>query len=165
MRNLGLGNMNIFEIGTTKNKGSRKKVPATKRVFQYFDELEKLLISNGYRKKSLDLDNETMVMVDRNGNLMDEHAFGVNMVRYLQRNGDSKRFTLGMPRHFYQDQLDILGAGETDIEKAVGHVINSVAERNYKVNQEYIKRLLPYVEELGDLLENALVALEASGTI
>ena len=83
MRNLGLGNMNIFEIGTTKNKGSRKKVPATIRVFQYFDELEKLLISNGYRKKSLDLDNETMVMVDRNGNLMDEHAFGVNMVRYL----------------------------------------------------------------------------------
>ena len=63
---------------------------------------------------------------------------------------------------------NILGAGETDIEKAVGHVINSVAERNYKVNQEYIKRLLPYVEQLGDLLENALVtleALEASETI
>ena len=167
-KNKATGNGRIFKIGTTKNKGTRRKVPATKRVFQYFDELEKLLISNGYRKKSLDLDNETMVMVDRNGNLMDEHAFGVNMVRYLQRNGDSKRFTLGMPRHFYQDQLDILGAGETDIEKAVGHVINSVAERNYKVNQEYIKRLLPYVEQLGDLLENALVtleALEASETI
>ena len=63
---------------------------------------------------------------------------------------------------------NILGAGETDIEKAVGHVIDSVAERNYKVNQEYIRRLLPYVEQLGDLLENALVtleALEASETI
>ena len=52
MRNLRLGNMNIFEIGTTKNKGSRKKVPATIRVFQYFDELEKLLISNECKKIS-----------------------------------------------------------------------------------------------------------------
>lgn len=70
-----------------------------------------------------------------------------------------------MPRHFYQDQLDILGAKETDIEKAVGHVIDSVAERNCKINQEYIKRLSPYVEELGDLLENTLVTLEASETV
>lgn len=96
-----------------------------------------------------------MIIVDRNGNLINEHAFGVNMVRYLQRNGDCKRFTLGMPRHFYQDQLDILGANVNDVEKAVGHVIDTVAERHYKVNEQYLKRLLPYIEQLGTMLENA----------
>ena len=60
-----------------------------------------------------------------------------------------------MPRHFYQDQLDILGANVNDVEKAVGHVIDTVAERHYKVNEQYLKRLLPYIEQLGTMLENA----------
>lgn len=110
-----------FDVGTTKNKGSRRKVPATARVFHYINELEKFLVEDGSRKKSIPAGNENMIIVDRNGNLIDEHAFGVNMVRYLQRNGDCKRFTLGMPRHFYQDQLDILGANVNDVEKAVGN--------------------------------------------
>ncbi len=144
-----------FDIGTTKNKGSRRKVPATARVFHYINELEKFLVEDGSRKKSIPAGNENMIIVDRNGNLIDEHAFGVNIVRYLQRNGDCKRFTLGMPRHFYQDQLDILGANVNDVEKAVGHVIDTVAERHYKVNEEYIRRLTPYIEQLGTMLENA----------
>ena len=80
------------------------------------------------------------------------------MVRYMQRNGDCKRFTLGMPRHFYQDQLDILGANVNDVEKAVGHVINTVAEKSYKVNQQYLKRLIPYIEELENLLDDSDMA-------
>ena len=143
-----------FDIGTTKNKGSRRKVPATSRLFHYFDELERLMAEDGSRKKSVAMGNENMVIVDRNGNIIDEHAFGVNLVRYLQRNGDCKKFTLGMPRHFYQDQLDILGANMNDVEKAVGHVIDTVAERHYKVNEEYIRRLAPYIEQLGAILEN-----------
>ena len=83
---------------------------------------------------------------------------GVNMVRYMQRNGNCKRFTLGMPRHFYQDQLDILGANVNDVEKAVGHMIDTVAEKSYKVNQQYLKRLLPYIEELGHLLDDSGMA-------
>lgn len=113
------------------------------------------MIQDGSRKKSIETGNENMVMVDRNGNIVDEHAFGANMIRYLQRNGDCKKFTLGMPRHFYQDQLDILGVNINDVEKAVGHVIDTVAERHYKVNEEYIKRLAPYIDQLGALLENA----------
>ncbi len=148
-------NGRIFDIGTTKNKGSRRKVPATPTIFHYFDELEKLLQKDGSRKKSIAKGNEEFIIVDRNGNIVDEHAFGVNMVRYLQRNGDCKRFTLGMPRHFYQDQLDILGADVNDVEKAVGHVIETVAEKHYKVNEEYIRRLAPYIEQLGTMLENA----------
>ena len=100
--------------------------------------------------------NENFIIVDKNGNIIDEHAFGINMVRYLQRNGNYKKFTLGMPRHFYQDQLDILEANINDVEKADGHVINTVSERHYKVNEQYLKRLLPYVEELGIMLENAV---------
>lgn len=146
----------IFNIGTTKNKGSRRKIPVTPVIFYYFDELEKLLKNNGSRKKSISMGNGEFVIVDRNGNLIDEHAFGVNMVRYLQRNGDCKRFTLGMPRHFYQDQLDILGANVNDVEKSVGHAIDSVAEKHYKVNEQYLKRLLPYVEQLGTMLEKAV---------
>ena len=142
-------NGRIFDVGTTKNRGSRRKVPATPAIFHYFDELEKLLKKDGSRKKSVAKGNEDFIIVDRNGNIVDEHAFGVNMVRYLQRNGDCKRFTLGMPRHFYQDQLDILGANVNDVEKAVGHVIETVAEKHYKVNEQYLKRLLPYVEQLG----------------
>ena len=42
------------------------------------------------------------------------------------------------------------------MEKAVGHVINTVSKRHYKVNEQYLKRLLPYVEELGIMLENAV---------
>ncbi len=148
-------NGRAFDIGTTKNKGSRQKVPATSIIFSYFDELERLMIQDGSRKKSIETGNENMVMVDRNGNIVDEHAFGANMIRYLQRNGDCKKFTLGMPRHFYQDQLDILGVNINDVEKAVGHVIDTVAERHYKVNEEYIKRLAPYIDQLGALLENA----------
>lgn len=145
-----------FDVGTTKNRGSRRKVPATERVFHYINELEKFLVADGSRKKSIPAGNENMIIVDRNGNLIDEHAFGVNMVRYLQRNGDCKRFTLGMPRHFYQDQLDILGANVNDVEKAVGHVIETVAEKHYKVNEQYLKRLLPYIDQLGTILENAV---------
>jgi len=114
------------------------------------------MMKDGSRKKSIAMGNETMVIVDKNGNIIDEHAFGINMVRYLQRNGNCKKFTLGMPRHFYQDQLDILEANINDVEKAVGHVINTVSERHYKVNEQYLKRLLPYVEELGIMLENAV---------
>ncbi len=130
-------------------------MPATPTIFHYFDELEKLLQNNGSRKKSVSIGNGEFIIVDRNGNIVDEHAFGVNIVRYLQNKGDCKRFTLGMPRHFYQDQLDILGANVNDVEKAVGHAIETVAEKHYKVNEQYIKRLLPYVEQLGTMLENA----------
>ena len=151
-----MGNNRLYGIGTTKNKGSRRKVPATPVIFHYFDELEKLLQDDGSRKKSVSMGNENFIIVDKNGNIIDEHAFGINMVRYLQRNGNCKKFTLGMPRHFYQDQLDILGANINEMEKAVGHVINTVSERHYKVNEQYLKRLLPYVEELGIMLENAV---------
>ena len=153
-QNTKIGNNRLYGIGTTKNKGSRRKVPATPLLFHYFDELESLMMKDGSRKKSIAMGNETMVIVDKNGNIIDEHAFGINMVRYLQRNGNCKKFTLGMPRHFYQDQLDILGANINDVEKAVGHVINTVSERHYKVNEQYLKRLLPYVEDLGVMLEN-----------
>ena len=129
---------------------------AIEELFHYFDELEKLLQDDGSRKKSVSMGNENFIIVDKNGNIIDEHAFGINMVRYLQRNGNCKKFTLGMPRHFYQDQLDILEANINDVEKAVGHVINTVSERHYKVNEQYLKRLLPYVEELGIMLENAV---------
>ncbi len=41
-----------------------------------------------------------------------------------------------------------------DVEKAVGHVIDTVAERHYKINKKYIRRLAPYIEQLGAILEN-----------
>ena len=36
----------------------------------------------------------------------------------------------------------------------MGHVIDTVAEKSYKVNQQYLKRLIPYTEELENLLDD-----------
>jgi len=144
-----------FEIGTTKNKYSIRKVPATREVFQFFDKLEKLMKSTGCRQKSYEHGNENMVIVDKNGNLMDVHSFGENLNRYIQRKAPGKKFTLNMPRHCYQDYLDMLGAKDSDVEKAVGHTLGKVSERYYKVNDAYLTRLIPYLDEMGKNIESA----------
>lgn len=145
----------MFGIGTTKNRTSIRKVPAIPKVFEYFDELENLLKSSGSRLAAIEKGNGNKVLVDRNGNIVDEHSFGTNMSRYLKRRGAARNVTLGMPRHCYQDYLDELGANDKDVEKAVGHTIPSVSERNYKVRALYLKRLLPYLERMEKELEAA----------
>lgn len=153
-------NDRYYDIGTTKNKGSRRKVPAIPEVFKYFDELEKLMIESGLRKKSMKKGNGNMVIVDKNGDIVNVHYFGVNLVKCIKENSPNKivktKLTLNMPRHCYQDYLDELGAKDTDVEKAVGHVIDKTNERFYKTQPIYINRLRPYLETMALEIEKAL---------
>lgn len=144
-----------FGKGTTKNKFSRRKVPAIPVVFKYFEELEKTIGKEGGRKKALENGNGNMVFVDRNGNIANVHTFGVNMDRYIQRHMTGVKLTLNMPRHCYQDYLDKLKAKDSDVEKAVGHVLNQVSERYYKAGEYYIERLLPYIQQMENDIECA----------
>lgn len=143
------------EIGRPKTKYSRRKVPATNEVFEYFNKLEMVIIENGGRRNSVDTGNTGLVVVDRNGNVPDVHSLGTNLVRYLERRGAKKKITLGMPRHCYQDYLDGLDAGNDDVEKAVGHVLVGMGNKAYKNNENYLVRLLPLVEEMGKNIERA----------
>lgn len=149
-------NDRAFRIGTTKNKYSRRRIPAVKEVFVYIEELEKLLKNNGSRAKAIKKGNGNMVIVDKNGNIVDEHSFGVNMGKHLKNNDyKGKKLTLNMPRHCYQDYLDDVGANNIDIEKSVGHVVDTTAERYYKTKKYYVNRLLPYIEEMSKKIECA----------
>lgn len=150
------GNDRGVKVGTTKNRGSRRRVPAVDQVFVYFDELEKLLKKSDSRINAVKKGNGNMVMVDKNGNIIDIHSFGTNMGKHLINNHyKGKRFTLNMPRHCFQDHLDRLDARDNDVEKAVGHVIDNVAERYYKTNDNYIERLIPLIESMDKEIENA----------
>lgn len=106
--------------------------------------------------KCFDKSNRNMVKVDKNGNIIDIHSFGANMGKHLINNHyKGKRVTLNMPRHCFQNHLDKLEARDKDVEKAVGHVINDVAERYYKTNNHYIERLKPFIERMEKEIENA----------
>lgn len=145
-----------FKIGTTKNKFSRRRIPAVKEVFVYLDELEKLLKKNGSRAKAIKKGNGNMVIVDRNGNIVDEHSFGVNMGKHLKENNyKGKKLTLNIPRHCYQDYLDDVEANHIDVDKSVGHVVDTTSERYYKTKKYYVNRLLPYIEEMSKKIECA----------
>lgn len=143
------------EIGTPKNKYSRRKVPATDEVFGYFKKLENVIIATGGRRNSVEKGNTGLVVVDRNGNVPAEHYLGTNLVRYQERRNAEKKITLGMPRHCYQDYLDGLDARDDDVEKAVGHVLSGMGNKAYKNNENYLVRLLPLVEEMGKNIEEA----------
>ncbi|MCC2818860.1 tyrosine-type recombinase/integrase [Lachnoclostridium pacaense] len=149
-----------YGMGTTKNRFSRRKVPAIPVVFKYFKELEKTLVMEGGRAKSLEKGNENLVMVDKNGNMVDIHSFGVNLDRfvrglYRETKKSDRKFTLNMPRHCFQDYLAVLGAYDKDVEKAVGHVLPEVSERFYKINIQYIEDLLPFIQKMEDNIEKA----------
>ena len=147
------------ELGAPKNKYSRRKVPATDEVFVYFKKLEKVIIETGGRKRSVEQGNQDLIVVDRNGNVPDVHALGTNLVRYLERRKAEKKITLGMPRHCYQDYLDGLDARESDVEKAVGHVLLGMGNKAYKNNENYLERLLPLIEKMGKNIESAYQAV------
>ena len=145
-----------FRIGTTKNKYSRRRIPAVNEVFVYLDELEKLLKNNGSRVKAIKKGNGNMVIVDKNGNIVDEHSFGVNMGKHLEHNNcQGKKLTLNIPRHCYQDYLDDVGANGIDVDKSVGHVVDTTAEKYYKTKKYYVNRLLPFIEEMSKKIEYA----------
>lgn len=149
-------NDRAFRIGTTKNKYSRRRIPANKEVFVYLDELEKLLVKNGSRAKAIKKGNGNMVIVDKNGNIVDEHSFGVNMGKHLKNNNhQGKKLTLNIPRHCYQDYLDDVGANGIDVDKSVGHVVDTTSEKFYKTKKYYVNRLLPYIEEMSKKIEDA----------
>lgn len=149
-------NDRAFRIGTTKNKYSRRRIPAVNEVFVYLDELEKLLEENGSRAKAIKKGNSNMVIVDKSGNIVDEHSFGVNMGKHLKNNNHKgKKLTLNIPRHCYQDYLDDVGANGIDIDKSVGHVVDTTSERYYKTKKYYVNRLLPFIEEMSKKIEYA----------
>lgn len=154
-------NDRAFRVGTTKNKFSRRRVPASNEVFIYFDELEKLLKNDGIRAKAIKKGNGNMVIVDRNGNITDEHSFGVNLGKHLKiNNPKGRKLTLNMPRHCYQDYLDDVGANDIDVQKSIGHVVDNTSERYYKTKQYYVVRLLPFIEEMSKKIENAYQNIE-----
>lgn len=149
-----------FDIGTTKNKFSRRKIPAIPKLFDYFGEMEDLMVKEGNRKKSIEKGNENMVIVDRNGNIIDEHTFGVNLDRIIRGIGrktkrPDKKFTLNMARHCYQDYLDELNAKDKDVDKAVGHATTDISDLFYKTNPYYIERTLPCIQKIEDNIEKA----------
>lgn len=145
-----------FKIGTTKNKFSRRRIPAIKEVFVYLDELEKLLKKNGSRAKAIKKGNGNMIIVDKNGNIVDEHSFGVNLGKHQKNsNYKGKKLTLNKPRHCYQDYLDDVEANHIDVDKSVGHVVDTTSERYYKTKKYYVNRLLPFIEEMSKKIECA----------
>lgn len=60
-----------------------------------------------------------------------------------------------MPRHCFPDHFDKPGAGDKNVNKAVGHVINDVAAQYHKTNNSDIERLIPLSESMGKEIENA----------
>lgn len=94
-----------FRLGDTKNEESERYAPAIQEVFACFKELEEIQVENGWRDNAYKKGNGSLVIIDRNGEIVDKRAFNRNLGLYLVRRGFNKKLTLHMPRHCYTTYL------------------------------------------------------------
>lgn len=145
-----------FEIGETKNEWSVRRVPAIPEVFFYFDELEKYQIKSGGRAKSYKKGNGDLVVVDREGNSVNEHTFIENYRKYIDRNAPGAYYPLNDSRHCFKTHLEKLHADYRNIEIAMGHQLSGIGDINYRGdNDAYIEELFPYIEEMAEKINEA----------
>lgn len=154
-----------FDVGATKTQSSRRKVPASDKVFRLFDELEKEMVQSGNREKSIAQGNGSYILVDSNGNLVDKRALLRNWKHYLKSragkyfNGisdDEKEASMHCFRHCYTTYLSEMGATEEKIDKCVGHSRNSTTNRYYNSdNTSHIEYMLPLIERMDTKIQEA----------
>lgn len=150
-----------FVIGVTKNEQSVRQVPAIPKVFEYFDDLELFMRKSGNRSAAVKKGNADVVIVDRNGNTINEHTYIENYAKYFNRrvkevNAPIKMYQIGNSRHCYKTHLEKLHAIYRNIEISMGHDLTGVGDINYRAdNEAYMEELYTYIEEMEEEIEKA----------
>lgn len=145
-----------FEIGETKNKWSVRKVPAIPEVFYYFDELERYQIKSGGRAKSYEKGNGDLVIVDRDGNAVNEHTFIENYKKYVDRNAPGAYYPLNDSRHCFRTHLEKLHAIDRNTKISMGHKMAGVSDENYRGdNEAYMEELYSYIDTMAEKINEA----------
>ena len=140
-----------FRLGDTKNEESERYAPAIQEVFACFKELEEIQVENGWRDNAYKKGNGSLVIIDRNGEIVDKRAFNRNLGLYLVRRGFNKKLTLHMPRHCYTTYLKLFGADLENVEFSLGHTIDGVrGEYLADLTPDYVKLLLPKITEMAE---------------
>ncbi len=140
-----------FRLGDTKNEESERYAPAIQEVFACFKELEEIQVENGWRDNAYKKGNGSLVIIDRNGEIVDKRAFNRNLGLYLERRGFEKKLTLHMPRHCYTTYLKLFGADLENVEFSLGHTIDGVrGEYLADLTPDYVKLLLPKITEMAE---------------
>ena len=140
-----------FRLGDTKNEESERYAPAIQEVFACFKELEEIQVENGWRDNAYKKGNGSLVIIDRNGEIVDKRAFNRNLGLYLVRRGFNKKLTLHMPRHCYTTYLKLFGADLENVEFSLGHTIDGVrGEYLADLTPDYVKLLLPKIKEMAE---------------
>ena len=150
-----------FVIGVTKNEQSVRQVPAIPKVFEYFDDLELFMRKSGNRSAAVKKGNADVVIVDRNGNTINEHTYIENYAKYFKRsvkevNAPIKMYQIGNSRHCYKTHLEKLHAIYRNIEISMGHDLTGAGDTNYRAdNEAYMEELYTYIEEMEEEIEKA----------
>ena len=93
----------------------------------------------------------SLVIIDRNGEIVDKRAFNRNLGLYLERRGFEKKLTLHMPRHCYTTYMKLLGADLENVEFSLGHTVDGVrGEYLADLTPDYVKLLLPKITEMAE---------------
>ena len=154
-------NRETYEIGTTKTTGSVRDVPAIDAVFDYFDELERLMVRTGSRKKSIKNGNRDLLFVNKDGNIMNLITFGRRFKIYMQARitRHDRLFKMYDMRHEFKNFVEMEGPAGIypDVEAAMGHKPHDVGSSYYRSlsARTHIKHLLPIIETVHKNIDEA----------